>query len=324
MQTDPRSSPARALARLTAVSPSLAALFLSMLVLIGVALAGLFLDPRVITGAPAWLKPLKFAISVAVYALGFAWLLGQLETTGRVRAALSGTSAAMLGIELALIFLQAARGTGSHFNLASRFDALVFNVMGVAIAVLWVLQLVTVVLLLRQRFEDAALGWALRLGMAITALGAAVGWLMVLPTASQLDGFRQGVVNLSGAHTVGGADGGPGLPLANWSLLHGDLRVAHFVGLHALQLIPLLALALGRVPRLGRTQRARLVLAGAASYAGLFFVLLWQALRGEPVASPGPATQAALALWLGLTVLGAGSLALLPASAAPGAAGELR
>ena len=326
MQTDrtPPSPLAGALAPFRAVSPALVALFLSMLALAALALLGLLLDPRVITGAPAWSKPLKFALSTAAYALGFAWLLGHLQARARVRRALAGVTVAVLGIELPLIFLQAARGTQSHFNLSSPFNLAVFNVMGIAIAVLWVVQLVTAALLLRQRFDDAALGWALRLGMALTALGAAVGWLMVVPSPAQVEALGRGVGQLSGAHTVGGADGGPGMPLTNWSLLHGDLRAAHFVGLHALQLIPLLALLLQRIPSLGPARRARLVLAFAASYAGLFLLLLWQALRGEPLAAPGATTLAALLLWLALTAAGAAIAARVQKGPAPLAHGALR
>jgi len=37
-----------------------------MMFVLVVALIGLLLDPRVITGAPAWLKPMKFAISISI------------------------------------------------------------------------------------------------------------------------------------------------------------------------------------------------------------------------------------------------------------------
>jgi hypothetical protein len=83
---------------------------------------------------------------------------------------------------------------------------------------------------------------------------------------------------------------------------HGaeDLRVAHFVGLHAFQALPLLALLLPAGWTDGR--RARVVCVGAVSYAGLFGILLWQALGGESVAVPAPATLAALSLWAAASV----------------------
>ena len=265
---------------------SLAALFWSMIVLALVAVAGLALDPRTITGAPAFLKPLKFALSVAVYALSFGWLLRFIEGRDRLRRLLGDLTAGVLALELALIFLQAARGTTSHFNLATRFDGAVFQAMGLAIAVLWVCQIVAAVLLLRQRFQDPALAWSLRLGLVIAALGSAVGWIM----AARL------------GHTVGAPDGGAGLLLTNWSLQHGDLRAAHFFGLHALQLLPLVAWLAGRMRRLSPPQRAQLVVAAGLSYGALFFLLLAQALRGLPLtALDGPALLA-LGLWGGATL----------------------
>jgi hypothetical protein len=106
---------------------------------------------------------------------------------------------------------------------------------------------------------------------------------MVPPTAEQLAAARAGKgLPIAGAHTVGAADGGPGLPGTGWSTEHGDLRVPHFVGLHAMQALPIFALALpGR--RFTPDARARLVMLGAAVYLGLFVTLLLQALSGSPL-----------------------------------------
>lgn len=120
---------------------------------------------------------------------------------------------------------------------------------------------------------------------------------MTRPTPSQLQ--AAGAVHrmtVAGAHTVGAPDGGPGLPITGWSREHGDLRVAHFLGLHALQLLPLMTLAMAR-RRWDERRRVRGVLAMATSYAGLFGLLMWQALRGQSVMEPGVTTVAALALW---------------------------
>ena len=87
-------------------------------------------------------------------------------------------------------------------------------------------------------------------------------------------------MTIAGAHTVGAADGGPGLPGTGWSTEHGDLRVAHFLGLHALQALPLVALVLPR-RRFADATRVRLILTAGGSYVALFGILLWQALRGQ-------------------------------------------
>jgi hypothetical protein len=85
------------------------------------------------------------------------------------------------------------------------------------------------------------------------------------------------------AHAVGVPDGGPGLPVVNWSTEGGDVRVAHALGLHALQVQPLTAWALGRVLRPGRPGQTAAVCALAAAFVLLFVLLLRQALDGRPL-----------------------------------------
>jgi hypothetical protein len=264
-------------------------------VLIGAGFA-LWLDTRTVTGAPAWLKPAKFALSIGVYSLTLAWAFSHLTGWVKTRKIVSYTTAVALVIEIVIISLQAARGRPSHFNVGTPFDALMFRVMGSAIVVQTLTSIAVAVALCRQHFSDRALGWALRLGMIITILGASTGGLMPVPTADQLADARAGQMMLSGAHTVGAPDGGPGLIGTGWSLSHGDVRVPHFFGLHALQALPLLWLLLRRT-RWSETARARLQRTAAASYAGLFAILLWQALRGESVVAPGALTLGVLAAW---------------------------
>ena len=207
----------------------------------------MLVDPRIITGAPAWLKPFKFAVSTAIYSLTLAWIFGWLSDWPRVRRVVGWTTAIVFVLEVAIIDAQAWRGTTSHFNVSTPLDAVLFFVMGGAILLQTLVSVAVAVALWRQRFTDRALGWALRLGMTLTIVGALTGPLMTRPTAAQLaDARAGGRMTTAGAHSVGGTDGGPGVPVTGWSREHGDLRVPHFIGLHAIQALALIAVGLRR------------------------------------------------------------------------------
>ena len=254
-----------------------------------IAAMGLALDSRQLAGVSVWMKPFKFAISTALYTGTLAWLCGLVNAK---RAA--WVTAVSLVIEIVIVDFQAARGVSSHFNNASRPDALLFSAMGGLIAVVWVAGIVVAIALFRHKFANAGWGWALRLGLAISLLGAATGGLMTVPTSAQMASLRAGLhTPVIGAHTVGAADGGPVIPLTGWSAEHGDLRVPHFAGLHAMQLIPLLAWWVGR-----RRVRVNTVFEIAACYGSLMVILAWQALRGQALIHPDGATLVALALWM--------------------------
>jgi len=232
------------LARLWRTDAPLTAVGITMLAALAAALLGLWLDPRMVTGAPVWLKPAKFAISVAIYSLTLAWVFTYLPNWTRTRRIVGWTTAVTLTLEVIIIGVQAWRGTTSHFNVGTLLDGALFAVMGLAIVVQTLVSVAVAVALWRQTFADRAMGWALRLGLTITIIGAATGGLMTRPTEAQLAEARATRMTVVGAHTVGAADGGPGLPGTGWSREHGDIRVPHFLGLHALQVFAALALML--------------------------------------------------------------------------------
>jgi hypothetical protein len=268
-----------------------------MLAALAGSLAGLWLDPRVITNAPAWLKPAKFAASTAIYLFTLAWIFAYLPDWPRTRRLAGWMTAVILVAEVAVIDVQAWRGTTSHFNIGTPLDAALFATMGLGIVVQTVWTAAVAVAAWRQSFADRALGWALRLGLAITVLGASTGGLMTRPTPAQYADARAGHrLTVAGAHTVGAPDGGPGLPGTGWSLEHGDLRVPHFFGLHAMQMLPLIAFLIGR-PGTVESRRVRLVWVSAISYVALFALLLTQALRGEALVAPSAGTVIALVAW---------------------------
>lgn len=279
-------------------NPALTTLGITMLITFVATLFGIFVDHRVITGASAWLKPAKFAISVSIYCFSFVWLLGFVENQPRLVRLVANLTAASLIAEMVVILTQAVRGTTSHFNQSTPLDTALWFTMGSFIVVVWAMNLVLAIRLLLQRMRDRAFAWSLRLGLLVSAVGMATAFLMVTPTPEQANRISQGYgPRIIGAHSVGVPDGGPGLPVLGWSTVGGDLRVAHFVGLHALQVLPLLGWLLtkrkGILALLSANDRLALIWSAGVAYLGLVLMLTWQALRGQSVVHPDTKTLAA-------------------------------
>ncbi|WP_405689123.1 hypothetical protein [Streptomyces sp. NBC_00057] len=285
-----------------------------MAVMAVVSAAGLLVDDRVLAGSAIWFKPFKFAVSFIVYALALAWML-TLVTRGRRVGWWAGTVVALSSLgEMVIITGQVIRGKRSHFNHATPFDETLFSAMAVTVVVLWTGTLVIAVLLMRARTADRAAARAIRSGVLLALVGAGFGFLMTQPTPGQRAAGDLDTADVIGAHSVGVPDGGPSMPLTGWSTTGGDLRIPHFVGMHALQLLPLFLLALvalaPRFPRLRDPQvRLRLVLVASGAYAAVVALVTWQALRGQPLIHPDGATLVAAALIVAATaVFGYGAL----------------
>jgi hypothetical protein len=284
--------------RALAANPALTILGGAMLITFLATLVGVFVGHRVITGAPAWLKPAKFAISVSVYCFTFVWLLGFVENHPRLVRLVANVTVASFIVEMIVIIAQAARGTTSHFNLTTPLNSFLWFTMGAFIVLVWTMNLLLALMLLRQRMPDQAFAWSLRLGVLISSIGMAAGFLMVTPTPQQAAAIAGGYgLHIAGAHSVGVVDGGPGLPIFGWSKVGGDLRAAHFVGLHALQILPFLGWLLTRrrsvFAVLAANDRLALVWTAGLGYLGLVVLLTWQALRGQSVVNPDAKTIAA-------------------------------
>jgi hypothetical protein len=256
--------------------PGLFGFAVAMAVLTPVLAVLSMVDHRVLLGAPLWVKPLKFAISLTLYSATLSWMLGQLRERTMRRTGWVVTVAA--AVEMAIIVGQAAVGHRSHYNVDTPLSAALWSTMGVTIVVLWLATLAIALRFLREPGRDRAATAAVRLGLVVALVGLAEGFLMAT----------------AGAHAVGVPDGGPGLPFLGWSTTGGDLRIAHFVGMHAQQGIPLIAAALAAVGRLDETTRVRLVQVAGAAWTGLVVLLTWQALRAQPLLAPDATTLAAL------------------------------
>lgn len=254
------------------------------------------LDTRLVTGMPVWIKPMKFAISSILYTGTLAWILSYVEGRRRLVQLISIVTAISLLVEVVIITLQAARGVQSHFNFTTSLDGTLFGIMGIFIILLWVMNMLAALLLMTQRMADRPLAWALRLGLLITIFGSGLAYFMIRTTTEQLTQMENGQMPaFIGAHSVGVHDGGEGLPVTGWSTEGGDIRVAHFVGLHALQIVPLAGVFINRVgqSRWHEKQRVGLVITAGLGYFGLIALLFWQALRGQPLIAPDGLTLAA-------------------------------
>ena len=305
------SSPARGIHPLKllrqgfALNPLLTIAGLVMLGTLVATILGLILDHREITGAPAWLKPTKFAISLSIYCFTLLWLLSFIRRWRRLVGVIATATAIFTLSEMALLLIQVVRGVSSHFNRATPFDAAVYSAMGGFAGLAWTVAFLAAILLLFERLTDPALAWALRLGLLICLTGMLVGVLMTQPSALQLAALKAGQhLSIIGAHSVGVPDGGPGLPLVGWSTTGGDLRVPHFVGLHALQVLPFLGwfLSAARFRWLRKGHRVALVWVAGLSYLGLIGLLTWQALRGQSIIAPDTLTWQAWGTLVGLTL----------------------
>ena len=256
--------------------------------------AGILLDPRSITGAPAWVKPTKFALSVGIYSFTVAWLLSYLPERKVFARRTGNVIVAMFFVEMVIIVGQALRGKPSHFNAGSALDGALFSAMGIAIGVLYLASIATAFALSRARIGDRAFASAVRIGLVVSLVGMAQAGFMLAPTAEQSAAMAAGeALRHNGGHTVGAPDGGPGLPFLGWSTEHGDLRIGHFVGMHAIQVLPLFAWLLARRRRLAESQRLALVRIAGAAHLALVGLTTWQALRGQSVVAPDALTLAA-------------------------------
>ncbi|MEU4399609.1 hypothetical protein [Micromonospora orduensis] len=262
----------------------------AMAVLTVVATAGVLVDPRVLTGVPIWLKPLKFAVSFVLYGATLAWMLSLLPRRSRVAEGAVTVIVGVAVVEMTVIVAQVVRGQASHFNDSTPLNTALFAAMGAAIMVLFLAHLVLGIVVLIRRIPDRVAATAVRWGLGLSLLGMLAAVPMTLPTQDP------GIEGVSGAHSVGVPDGGPGLPVVGWSTTGGDLRIGHFVGLHALQAIPILAILLSRfATRLDERTRVRLLVVAGGAYGVLTVLLTWQALRGQPLLRPDAGTLAAVA-----------------------------
>ena len=254
--------------QLVARNKPLALLGLANGVLFMTLLIGSFGNELALVGINSLYKPMKFALSIWVVAWTMPWLLQYLDKPRAVNR-YSWVAVVTLGFEQWAITSQALRGELSHFNRSSAYDLVVFILMGVFIMLFTLWTAYIAILFFRQRrFRiPRASVWGIRAGLVCFVVFSLLG----------------GYISYLSRHTVGAVDGGPGLPFINWSRAAGDLRVAHFLGLHGLQVLPLLGYTVTRF--MNPKTAPKWVLIGSLLYIGFVFLTLIGALMGKPLFS---------------------------------------
>jgi hypothetical protein len=244
-----------------------AAIFLSALMI--PTTAAYLLDGRQLYDINVWSKPLKFEFSLVLYLATLAWFWGYLPTHRRHGRFLNTYAILVVGtiaLELAYIIIQASRGVASHFNQSTQIEAILFPVMGAGALFLTTMAPVLGVALARSRRDDLAPAFRLAviLGLILTfVLGATAGMVMA----------QNGGHWVAAAHTDAG-----GFPVFGWTRTGGDLRVAHFLGIHAMQILPLAGWFIAR----RRADATGLVWLAAAALTALTGYTLVEALAGRP------------------------------------------
>jgi len=154
-----------------------------------------------------------------------AWLCHELGSRFHAKAFAWGISF-LLGFEIVYIVLQALRGEASHYNVGTPLAAFLYVLMAVAAALVTIWTAYVGYLFCVFKFPQLSQTylWGICIGIFIFVVFSFEGFAM---------GSRM-------AHTVGAPDGGAGYFFLNWSREFGDLRISHFLGMHALQVLPIL------------------------------------------------------------------------------------
>lgn len=225
-----------------------------------ITIALIFKSKTEILGINAWIKPSKFLISTVLFVWTIGWYMHYLPEQSHV-GIFSWITILIMSFELIYITYQAGIGQTSHFNVSSSFNATMWSLMGSLIGLMTLYLAFIGFLFFKNSFSELPLAyvWAIRLGIVLFVIFAFEGYIM---------GSKM-------SHTVGASDGSTGIPFFNWSVEYGDLRIAHFVGMHALQVLPILAFYL--------LKDFKLILLISFIYGSFAVFILIIALKGKSI-----------------------------------------
>lgn len=220
-----------------------------------------------------WIKPIKFSLSFSTFASTISLFLLTLRIPEwqlrLARRAIAGSVA----LEIFSLGAQAWRNiyaAGSHMLVDSFLAQMTNSMVMVNTAIVIAMFALFCANRVQSSLVDRPMLAAIRYSIGIFLVGNAVGGYMLA----------------RGSHTVGIADGGPGLPFVNWSIIGGDLRIAHFIAIHAIQIVPLFAYVLSQMAPIPTVKQRKIAVAALAIAVGLAVgVTFVQAAMGRPLLS---------------------------------------
>ncbi len=247
-----------------------------------VSILGLIIDVRILQYVPIWLKPFKFSISSMIFIGSILYFLKYISNQKFIHLTNKIVSYGLM-IELFIIFLQAFRGRMNHFNNQTVEDMILFQIMAITIVCVWLgFGVYAWKLFKTSEYENVFFFKGLQVGAFITFLTMPFAFTMPQPSKAQLQEIiknKSQIGLIVGSHTVDEKDPTQTYPLTGWAKTGGDLRIAHFLGVHALQILPILAFLLNGI-NLSIPNKKRILTTVALFYFLFVLLTLVQALNG--------------------------------------------
>jgi hypothetical protein len=177
---------------------------------------------EMLLGESVWNKPARYFFSGWMFQWTMSLIMHHLNSRSTRRVISFALALIVPGIALTMLAEQLFFPVGYQAEMDG------IRMLKTVLYILFFLMMVWICLLFfiqRKNPRSQHYTWGLRMALLIF-------------TGSLLLGL---VMHYLGTYTVGGLHGSPGIPFFNWSKKFGDLRLVLFMGIHSLQIIPLLS-----------------------------------------------------------------------------------
>ena len=178
----------------------------------------LFDDTQVL-GKNAWVYPFKYYFSIGIFIWSMGWYLYYLNNTIQRNILIWAFLLTTL-VQSTFVLINSIRGLPSFYNPETPFDKMMFGIQTINNIIFIVLMIVTTYLFYFQKKNSKSqhFTWAIRMGMLIFLVGLFIGvYMMLLNNHAIVDTIK----------------------LKNEK--QGNFKVPFFLGIHGLQIIPLLS-----------------------------------------------------------------------------------